>query len=279
MLNHDRLKEVLNQYKKQLSTKKWSEEERYKWEAAKCFQDNWDEKAADFVKMLSRSLDETSNLLASRQNYPKEMIIRFATAAPEEVRAMFINLFDETRDVIERIDFFKQKSTELLEMYGDGAKQHYQHENAISTYLWLRFPDKYYIYKFSEVNNVASELESDYCFKKGAYADNIRNFLQLYNEISEALKRDTELENLLHAHLTDNCYPDPELKTLTIDVGFFISRYYAQKDVMDDTNTEEYTDMAFEKSGHGYWWLNANPEIWRFSDISVGEAQSYTLFN
>lgn len=279
MLNHDRLKEVLNQYKKQLSTKKWSEEERYKWEAVKCFQDNWDEKAADFVKMLNRSLDETSNLLASRQNYPKEMIIRFATAAPEEVRAMFINLFDETRDVIERIDFFKQKSTELLEKYGDGAKQHYQHENAISTYLWLRFPDKYYIYKFSEVNNVASELESDYCFKKGAYADNIRNFLQLYNEISEALRRDTELVKLLHVHLTDHCYPDPELKTLTIDVGFFISRYYARKDVMDDTNIEEHTDMAFEKPGYGYWWLNANPEIWRFSDIAVGEAQSYTLFN
>lgn len=30
---------------------------------------------------------------------------------------------------------------------------------------------------------------------------------------------------------------------------------------------------------HGYWWLNANPKIWSFSDLAVGESQSYTLYN
>jgi 5-methylcytosine-specific restriction protein B len=30
---------------------------------------------------------------------------------------------------------------------------------------------------------------------------------------------------------------------------------------------------------HGYWWLNANPRIWSFSDLAVGEVQSYTLYN
>ncbi|MDO4791093.1 MAG: AAA family ATPase [Buchananella hordeovulneris] len=29
----------------------------------------------------------------------------------------------------------------------------------------------------------------------------------------------------------------------------------------------------------GYWWLNANPRIWSFADIAVGEEQSYTLYN
>ncbi|MCL2051025.1 MAG: EVE domain-containing protein, partial [Lachnospiraceae bacterium] len=28
-----------------------------------------------------------------------------------------------------------------------------------------------------------------------------------------------------------------------------------------------------------YWWLNANPKIWSFADIAVGEMQSYTLYN
>ena len=45
-----------------------------------------------------------------------------------------------------------------------------------------------------------------------------------------ALKADTEMVNLFQSQLTDTCYPDPELKTLTIDVGFYISRYYSQKD-------------------------------------------------
>ena len=86
------------------------------------------------------------------------MIIGFAKTAPEEVRAMFIDLFDESKDIYERIDFFKTQSSVLLEKYGNGAGQHYQYENAISTYLWLRFPDKYYIYKFGEIKTVAEEL-------------------------------------------------------------------------------------------------------------------------
>ena len=228
MFDAVKLKEVLVQYKQNFVSKQWGDE-KYKWEAVKWFQDNWDVNASDFLEMLSKSLEKTFNLLASNNNFPKGMIVGFAKAAPEEVRAMFIALFDESQDVFERMNAFKMQSSILLEKYGNGAAQHYQYENAISTYLWLRYPDKYYIYKFGEVKTVASELESDYRFKKGAYADNIRNFLKLYDEISVTLKEDTELVNLFQSQLTDTCYPDPELKTLTIDVGFYISRLYSQE--------------------------------------------------
>ena len=404
MFDQFRLKDVLVAYKQNFVAKQWGDE-KYKWEAVKWFQDNWDVNAPDFAEMLNRSLDKTFNLLASNNNFPKGMIVGFAKSAPEEVRAMFIALFDESKDVFERMDAFKMQSSILLEKYGNGAAQHYQYENAISTYLWLRYPDKYYIYKFGEVKTVASELESNYRFKKGAYADNIRNFLKLYDEISVALKEDTEMVNLFQSQLTDTCYPDPELKTLTIDVGFYISRYYSQKDAAPDTTSwygsdfdpglsvedwskllkdetvfttgaleimkrmKDYGGMAsctqlavkygetknFYNSGsvalarrvceatgvnpntrddgstqwwtilytgrdagkdedgsfvwklrdelsaaldkadlsgielyvaaapgeqdRGYWWLNANPKIWSFADIAVGEVQSYTLYN
>jgi len=404
MFDQFRLKEVLAQYKQNFVSTQWGNE-KYKWEAVKWFQDNWDVNAQNFPEMLNRSLDKTFNLLASNNNFTKGMIVGFAKAAPEEVRAMFIALFDESKDVFERMNAFKLQSSILLEKYGNGAAQHYQYENAISTYLWLRYPDKYYIYKFGEVKTVASELESDYRFKKGAYADNIRNFLKLYDEISVVLKEDTELVNLFQSQLTDTCYPDPELKTLTIDVGFYISRYYSQKDSAPDTTSwygadfdpglsvedwskllkdetvfttgaleimkrmKDYGGMAsctqlavkygetknFYNSGSvalarrvcestsitpntrddgstqwwtvlytgrdagkdedgsfvwklrdelsaaldktdlsgielyvtaapgeqdcGYWWLNANPKIWSFADIAVGEVQSYTLYN
>lgn len=223
MFNKSILEKVLAQYKQDFVLTQWKNE-NYKWKAVKQFQDNWDVNAFDFSEMLSRSLEKTYNLLASANNFPKGMMSEFAKAAPEEVRAMFIALFDESRDVFERMDEFKHQSSVLLEKYGNGAAQHYQYENAISTYLWLRYPDKYYIYKFSEVKTVASELESDYQFRKGAYAENIRNFLNLYDEISAALKEDAELVNLLHSHLTDDCYPDPELKTLPgFDSQGFIS--------------------------------------------------------
>lgn len=287
MFNKSILEKVLAQYKQDFVLTQWKNE-NYKWKAVKQFQDNWDVNASDFSEMLSRSLEKTYNLLASANNFPKGMMSEFAKAAPEEVRAMFIALFDESRDVFERMDEFKLQSSVLLEKYGNGAAQHYQYENAISTYLWLRYPDKYYIYKFSEVKTVASELESDYQFRKGAYAENIRNFLNLYDEISAALKEDAELVNLLHSHLTDDCYPDPELKTLTIDVGFYISRVFLQKNIDAPTrpslnyavpSVEEANLPLHDDEKCNYWWLNANPKIWSFSDIAVGETQAYTLYN
>ena len=142
-------------------------------------------------------------------------------------------------------------------------------------YLWLRYPDIYYIYKFSEVKAVSSELESDYRFKKGAYVDNIRNFMALYDEICAELQQDDELRNLLNSQITSTCYADPELRTLTIDVGFFIFRYWNKE---DSTNVLLYAQPQ-EDDGQQYWFLNANPKIWSMSSMPVGEVQNYTLFN
>ena len=227
MFNKSRLKEILTQYKKDFLPNHWKEE-KYKWEAIKCFQDNWDVDAADFAAMLSKSLAETDNLLTSMNNFPKGMILGFAKHEPEEVRAMYLDLFDEDKEVYDRIHVFKTKSAILRDKYGKEGDQHYQHENAITVYLWLRYPEKYYIYKFGEVKAVSDVLESGYRFKKGSYRDNLRNFYEFYDEICEELKQDTELVELFRSQLTDTCYPDPELKTLTFDVGFYISRDYAK---------------------------------------------------
>ena len=59
-----RLKEVLVKYKENFVSNQWANE-KYKWEAVKCFQDNWDVNASDFADMLTRSLSKTYNLLAS----------------------------------------------------------------------------------------------------------------------------------------------------------------------------------------------------------------------
>lgn len=201
MFDKAKLHNVLTQYKKDFLSNHW-EDEKYKWEAVKYFQDNWDINAADFADMLSRSLSKTYNLLASMNNFPARMITRFAKTAPEDVRSMYIDLFDEGKDVYERVNTFKMQSSILLEKYGNGAGQHYQYENAITTYLWLRYPDKYYVYKYGEVKSVSDKLSSNYKFKKGAYADNLRNFYAFYNEICENLKQDAELVNLFKSHLT-----------------------------------------------------------------------------
>lgn len=282
MFNQLRLKEALRQYKKDFVATHWNEE-KYKWEAVKCFQDNWDIHAADFEDMLSQSLSKTSNLLASTNNFPAGMIIEFAHAAPEKVRAMYMDLFDESKDVFGRIESFKKQSNILLKKYKSTAKQHYQHENAITTYLWLRYPDKYYVYKYSEARSVSNKLDSNYKFKKRSYTDNLKSFYDFYNEIRESLKRDSTLIDLFKSQLTDDCYPDSELRTLTFDVGFYISRNISKpadkESNQADSDDMEFTEKPKSSEEHRYWWLNANPKIWSFSNLQTSHVQEYTLFN
>lgn len=405
MIDLEKLKAVIAEYKRDFVAKQW-EDERYKWEAVKHFQDHWDINTPDFAEMFTKATDKTFNLLASMNNYPRGMIQDFASVDPEATRAMFIHLFDETKDLVERVEKFQADAEALRAKYGEGNwKQHFQNANSISTYLWLRYPDKYYIYKYSECRAVAKVLNSDFVPKKGASSMNLVGGFNLYNEICVQLAADEELVGLLHSVLTESCYPDKALKTLTIDVGYYISRVYSKKPLegtsewfptdyspkitteawlsllADETvftpnslkilkRMKDYGGMAtctqlsikygetknFYNAGssslakrvaaktgcpvmttnndnskwwpilyvgkyadkntegnyiwklrdelsqaleqfdlseiplyedktpegpdiHGYWWLNANPKIWSYSNIGIGETQSYTLYN
>lgn len=264
-----RLKDALVNYREVFFSKRWPEE-KFKWEAAKCFQDNWDVNAPNFAEMLAQALSKTNGLLASINNFPAKMILSFAKVAPEEVRSMFIALFNENEDVVTRILDFKNQSSILLEKYGNGAGQHYQYENAVSTYLWLRYPDKYFIYKYGEVKAVADELGSDCHFKKGAYADNLRNFFALYNEIRSELAKDLKLVRLLNDHLSDTCYPDSRLCTLTIDVAFFISRVYKLQRPVDPTDYEWWpVDYSPALSIDDWTALLGDPSVFNKSSLEI----------
>ena len=244
MFNEGKFDSIITEYKKQFIQSQWPKE-KFKWEAVKCFQDNWDIDADNFTEMLKKSLAKTENLLSSKNNFPKDTIINLAKLYPNEVCKMFIELFDESKNIYERISTFKENSEALFKKSEETDNRHYQTENAITTYLWLRYPDKYYIYKFSDVVAVSNELESNYIFKRGEFTNNIENFFKFYDEISSKLQSDNELKNILSSVITDTCYPDPKLKTLTLDVGFFISRYYSNENDSDILANEwESTDYS-----------------------------------
>lgn len=229
MINKERLQEVLVTYKQNF-VGQWWDGEKYKWEAIKGFQDNWDINAPDFADMLDRSLKKTENLLCSFHYYPRAMIFELAKVSPEKVRQMFTDLFDEDQDVVKRVTAFKEQASELLVQQGRHEDHHFQDERAITTYLWLRYPDKYYIYKSTVAKAVVEGLDSDLSIKGRNQEDNLRKFLRLYDEVNEAIKEDEELKTLLQNSITPECYPDPELKTLTVDLGYYISKLPAKED-------------------------------------------------
>ena len=405
MIIIEKFKTVLNGYKTYFPTH-WNDE-KYKWEAIKHFQDNWDIDAENFGDMFKKATDKTSNLLASGYAYPRAMITNFAKADDEGTRSMFRALFDESVDLAQRVSTFQAAAEDMRVKYDDGTwHNHYQNTNAISTYLWLRFPDKYYIYKYELLRAAATELSSDYRPKRDGSVDSLIGGFQLYDEICSVIAADESIKEMIQNALTSSCYPDPEMKTATIDVSFYLSRFYLdeQKKKKDEAewfpkdyspnlsvadwvsllgdssvftqsslqimkrlkdyggqatctqlsvkygesknfynagssalakrivektdcpvltednenakwwpvlyvgknagasdqgsyiwklrdelaqalnqvnldNVELYATDDKDKSANGYWWLTANPKIWSFSDLKIGEEQSYTLYN
>ena len=278
MLDVGKLLDILVSYKKEFY-ELWKDEQ-YKWKAIKCFQDNWNIEADDFTAMLDKSLSATANLLMSMHFYPRGMIVEFSKHDPEAVRHMFRQLFDESIDLEERLIAFMEASENIRIKYGEDVwGMHYQSANAISTYLWLKYPDKYYIYKYGEVKAVAKALGSDYKPSKGKPSSMIGG-LALYDEIRLELLADKELMDMFRASLNDDCYPDYKAITLTIDFGYYVSQLskgvnpVVSVETIVDKQPEETTD-----SNRHYWWLTANPKIWSFGDIVVDSLQTYTLYN
>ncbi len=238
MFNKAKLQTALEAYRKNF-TPDWWKKEQYKWIAVQSFHDNWRPEAENFPEMLEESIKPAKNLLKSHGTFAGKTILELAGFAPEKVRAMFEALFDDSGDVVKRIAAFKESAGALWKEYRDDGSQHYQDESAISVYLWLNFPDKYYVYKLGIVKEVAKILEADYTFTKGEYDDNMRNFYRFYDELCDEIKKDAEAVEIVNSYIknTGGCYSDPKFKTLTVDVCFFISQKYG-KGRSDDGDAE-----------------------------------------
>ncbi|MGN1381570.1 MAG: AAA family ATPase [Eubacterium sp.] len=262
MIDQISFNKILTQYKKDLPGK-WWEGERFKWECVKRFKDNWkiDTPDPDFAGMLKICVQDRTDTLLGTAPYPADTIVKLAQAVPGEVREMFRSLFNESDDVFIRIENFKKRSDEMLRKYGDGKKSQPQDEHAITTYLWLRYPDKYYMYKYSVGKAVSQALKSNYTFKAGAYKENLNNCVSLFDEIREALSKDNELGEMLKNLLSDSCYPDPEYRTLTMDFGFYVEEKIVKKKKLPGSeiewssegydpglSTEEWADLLKDNS-------------------------------
>ena len=396
MINHEKLKESLIQYKAAFDNR-WPDE-RYKWEAVKWFQEHWDINADNFYEMFTVATDKTFNLLVSMNNFPRGMIQVYAEQDKEAVREMFIDLYDESKPVTDRIARFQVSAQALCDRLSPG-KQHYQRPMAITVYLWLKYPSKYDVFKYSVCKGTSQYLENTFVPKKGNIPANIKGNMELIDEIVSEVEKDEELLKMYKEKLDDKCYNDQTYRTLAFDISFYIANFlndsgkkteewlamdynsgitkeqwikllndedvftdqaleivtrmrdyggqatcsqlstkygetanfynmgstalakrvaaktncelwvdegkesywsvlyvgrYADKDeegafvwklrdelaeALEEVDLSEVAVYAETVDEKHYWWLNANPKIWSFSDISIGEVQSYTLYN
>ncbi len=254
-INFDNLTAIIDSYKQYFADH--YSDEIYKWKAVRHFQLHWDIEADDFKGMLVQALGKTGNLLISMNNFPKKMLERFCEIDSDKVRKMFQILYDETKDLAYRMDSFKHSADELVKKWNKG-KQHYQNFNAITTYLWLRYPDKYYIYKYSCAREFAKKLDAAFVPKRGIDAKSIVEIFKLYDEVAIILQKDSDIRNLLTDKLSEDCYQDEKLRTTVIDLVYFVGNFsnftqmpkqIIEKPINDnplpDSSFEKYTEEDF----------------------------------
>jgi hypothetical protein len=216
-MNQQIIKDYIADYKREFSRIK--REEIYKWKAIKHFQAHFDLEAPN----LDASLHEAKNLLGSGNYFLNAMLVKNAAIAPERVREMFRILFDEDFDLKERIESFRADFKVLnQENYGDDND--YQDHRAIIVYLVLRYPERYFLYKFSMFKDFAQIADYPYQPKQGKI-ENIGQFNNLCDFVKEQIENDQELLTMHARRLDESCYRDRELNVLTQDFIYAVVKH------------------------------------------------------
>jgi 5-methylcytosine-specific restriction protein B len=153
--------------------------EAYKYDALEHFQSNWDLGAIDLKEMFDRSLSAkiSGRLWSGSTHSPKSVMLEFIELNREFVRSTFRDLFDDSKDVVMRMQRFSFHCDVLLkEIYSVNKKlvSHKHNPRMVSVYLSLRYPDKYTVYDYKtftrcmglfESANLPLELEIDKFFR------------------------------------------------------------------------------------------------------------------
>lgn len=226
-MNLQKVKEIIDFYKRDFH--RISEEEIYKWRAVKRFQETWDPDAENFVEMLERSLSLSRNLLDSGSYFPKRMLILNADIESERVRELFRELYDEERDWLERVADFRKGLATLTNINFPNHVNHYQDHRAVLVYLTLRFPDIYFFYKYSILEEFVQKVDYPYRPTPGA-VENLTVYFNLCERLKDEITKDNELLRLHKERITENEFFDKSFNILTQDVIYATVRHFEQVD-------------------------------------------------
>lgn len=220
-MNKQTLRHYIKEYKQNFQTV--NQKEIYKWKAVKCFQDNWDIDADNFYKMLLESIRLTQNLLQSGQYFPLRMLMHYSENRPNVIRSLFKNIYNEEDDLFKRIENF-QKGIENLNNELFPGKNTYQDHRAIIVYLALRFPERYYFYKFEIFRQFSEKLGFLYKPVRGTI-ENIGHFNNQCELIRYELSIDQDLLKLHKNRITSDCFYDENLNILTQDFIYAVVKH------------------------------------------------------
>ena len=261
-MNKTLLNEYWNKYKAEFGTDNFKKNELYKWSLFKQMYPIWKwKKGESNIEMYENTfnVDGHKNLWLSGNFFPIGMLNLMLKNFPEETENAMILLLDESKELSNRIDSFTaildNKLPELAKLIIEKPiNQHYHGDlRAISIYLTLQYPEKYFLYKHTMYKTFSEILEMPKV--KTGKTSNYTEYLDVCNGIREFIRSDkgfmTNYKDFLSG---ENFYEDPYLHLLVQDFILSVSTY--------------------EPS---YWIFQGNPKVYDFSSaINEGTIDQWT---
>lgn len=204
----EKLKPFVDWYKKWFQKNYMYNHEHYKWVATKQFKSVYDTIAKFEDNNLSGNLEQAlkrqENLLSAPHYYAKQVLVKAAKIAKEDVRSALLMLFDEEKPLSERADEFISQMRDIVnankaEEQSDekfGPKETSQQDmHAVSVYLSFMYPDRHYIFKSSVWYDFRDIVGLSYP-SLSVYTHRLVGYEDLCGHIRKVLLTDQELISL-----------------------------------------------------------------------------------
>jgi len=210
--------------------------EEYKWIEFKQFNSVWYSTNMKLDKKIRLAFSKSKNLLMGRRYFPASMLENFAKAHPKETEQLLESLFDDQNDIKDRASNFIAGCKNLLsqmkeEGYSDWKGrdnvQSYQDAHAISLYLAMNNPKRYFIYKALMFHTFANKVGYQITGKRG-----VGKFVE-YENLCPIIRGEIEKREAFvkfyRQWLKEHDYKDENLTLLTQDLVYAIY-YHIQVD-------------------------------------------------
>jgi 5-methylcytosine-specific restriction protein B len=276
---------LIERYKSLIKARDFAGEE-YKWKILG--KNHWDLNAPDFRAMVKRI--PFKNLV---YKLAIGVLNEIADKFPDKLRSYLSDLFNGQVNLQERMKTFQDRINDLYGSVEPNLQSHHD-ERTISVYLAFYDPELYPIYKNSFYLKYCRLLKRRQALTNAKYGD----YFTLVSElISNYVVKDRELLDL-YKEKKPKGFKDENFLLLSQDILFRVLDGRLDEPLEEEAGyTQTNQDLAIvkepkilfegideyeENSGTGdqqFFWLNANPAIWKMSECEEGDIQYYTSHN
>lgn len=221
--------------------------EIYKWKAVKCFQDNWNIEAVDFAEMLTEAFAKASSLLDSGNYFPLRMLRKNTVSSPNKVKQLFSMLYNEELDLKFRIEKFIASFKQINEQNSSG-KNAYQDHRAVIVYLCMRYPEEYFLYKFTMFGQFSNLVNYDYTPKRGKI-ENVFHYINLCEQLKTFVEKDESLQRLHQQRIVNHpdAYAGNSINLLVQDI-IYAATFHFKEILPIKTSLPKSIEVILDKS-------------------------------